>query len=309
MARLNQALEPVVGASRFRTGVSLECDTSTTEESEEILDPTKSVMLTTQKTEETSGGSLQGGVPGTQSNLPRPAPRSGGATATTRSTENTSFQTSRKVRHVRQPKGNIVRMSVAVLVDHNIHWEQSQGGMRRVVEPPAPETLKAIREIASAVVGLNTQRGDQITVEALPFESTLTQEPPNSQPERTPGAKVTGLEWLKYLQDPRNLRNLGAGALLIAFFASLLFYLRRNRRKVKVEFAGKALPAPKPANNEPLAVPGGAPGAMTEGALRKMLATGSEADLAALLGALKQAVEKDSIGAAGALRSWLVVEK
>jgi flagellar M-ring protein FliF len=192
-------------------------------------------------------------------------------------------------------------MSVAVLVDHNIRWEQNQGGTRRVVEPPAPETLKAIRELASAAVGLNPERGDQITVEALPFESTLTQEPPASQPEREPGAKVASPEWLKYLQDPKNLRDLGAGALLLVLIAAMLFYLRRNHRRVKAELARKALPAPQSVNNDPLAVSKGAP--------PRALATGSEAELAALMGALQHAVQKDSIGAAGALRTWLGAEK
>jgi flagellar M-ring protein FliF len=45
-------------------------------------------------------------------------------------------------------------------------------GAKRIVEAPSPERVRAIKDIVAAAVGFQQERGDQIIVEALPFEST-----------------------------------------------------------------------------------------------------------------------------------------
>src|SRR5262249_31063786 len=67
LAKINGTLEPLLGADKFRASASVECDFSTAEQSEETFDPTKSVMVTSQKTEDISGGSSTAGIPGTAS--------------------------------------------------------------------------------------------------------------------------------------------------------------------------------------------------------------------------------------------------
>ena len=75
VSKINLTLEPLLGADKFRASAALDCDFTSGEQSEESFDPTRSVMLTSQKTEETSGVPAAAGVPGTASNLPNPAPR------------------------------------------------------------------------------------------------------------------------------------------------------------------------------------------------------------------------------------------
>src|SRR5580704_16957988 len=77
-AKLNSTLEPLVGAGRFRAAVSAECDLTSGEQSDENYDPTHSVMVTSQTSEDISSpshGAAAGGVPGTASNLPDAARR------------------------------------------------------------------------------------------------------------------------------------------------------------------------------------------------------------------------------------------
>ena len=54
LTKINSTLEPLLGAERFRAGVSVECDFTSGEQSEETYDPEKSVMTSSQKTEETT---------------------------------------------------------------------------------------------------------------------------------------------------------------------------------------------------------------------------------------------------------------
>src|SRR5579884_2284024 len=53
-AKINNTLEPLVGADKFRTGVSAEVDMTSGEQSEETFDPSHSVMVSSQKTEDTT---------------------------------------------------------------------------------------------------------------------------------------------------------------------------------------------------------------------------------------------------------------
>jgi flagellar M-ring protein FliF len=82
MAKINTTLEPLLGAERFKAGVSVECDFTSGEQSEETYNPEKSVMTSSQKTEETTtNGAGVAGVPGTASALPRPTGRAPASTS------------------------------------------------------------------------------------------------------------------------------------------------------------------------------------------------------------------------------------
>src|SRR5580700_9328715 len=71
VAKISSTLEPLLGADKFRTGVSADIDMTSGEQSEETFDPAKSVMTSSQKTEDSSGTTrIGGGIPGTAANLP-----------------------------------------------------------------------------------------------------------------------------------------------------------------------------------------------------------------------------------------------
>ncbi len=229
VSKINATLEPLLGADRFRAGVSVECDFSSGEQSEEVFDPAKSVMASSQKSEDASGLALAAGVPGTASALPRPTSRPGVAgNGISRRVENVVYQTSRVVKHTKLPQVAIKRISMAVLVDHTVRWE----GNKRILEAPSPERLQTIRELVAAATGFNAERGDQLTVESLPFDSTLRLEPPPTEPAAPPsGPGVFALR----LPDlpPRVLAIAGAcaGALLLVLLAIAALVIRARRRK------------------------------------------------------------------------------
>ena len=170
LRKIQSTLTPLLGADGFRASVSLDCDMASGDQSEETFDPSRSVMLNSQKSEDGSGSTAPNGVPGTPSNLPRPQsrPGSGSSSPLFRRSENTTFQTSRLVRHIKFPQGQIKRLSAAVLLDHMVRSD----GAKRLVEPAPPEKLRAIKDLVAATVGFQQDRGDQIIVETMPFETT-----------------------------------------------------------------------------------------------------------------------------------------
>jgi flagellar M-ring protein FliF len=231
--KISSTLEPLLGAEKFRAGASVEVDFSSADQSEETYDPTKSVMLTAQKTEDVTGVSLQAGVPGTASNLPRPPARQpGSGGGTTRSTENISYQTSRTIRRTRLPQGTVKRMSLAVLLDQSVRWEGKGAKIKKIIEPPSPEKIKTIRGLVAATTGFSETRGDQLTVETLAFESTLGAEPPSDLvPVIAPPPNPLPKWMQKYVKDmsPGMLIGIGLGALVIAIAPILLLRMRRRK--------------------------------------------------------------------------------
>jgi flagellar M-ring protein FliF len=238
--KISATLEPLLGADKFRVGVSVDCDFSSVEQSEEIYDPARSVMVTSQKTEDVSGGTGASGVPGTASNLPRPTSRPGTMLAgVSRRTENIAYQSTRTVRRTRLPQGAVKRLSLAVLVDQEVHWEGTGKLRHRVLVPPAPETIKAIRDLVAGVAGLSPDRGDQLTVETLPFESTLhpegEEQEPAGQAPATASPKTTAPHWLEMLRDPKVAAGAIAGALLVI---GAVVFLRKRSHKGKATVEG-----------------------------------------------------------------------
>ncbi len=250
-AKVEATLEPLLGEARFRVGVSADCDISTSEQTDETYDPTRSVMSTSQKTEDVSNNTQPGGVPGTPSNLPRSTIKPlgiGASSGTSRRTESMAFETSRSVRQVKMPRGTIRRISAAVLLDQDLVW-QGQGAQRKnVLAPPTPERIKAIHDIVAGVLGIQTERGDQVVIESLPFEQTLAQEETaNAAAAATanakPGKAAPQPPYAKLLADRRVQIGAGVGVLLL--IAALVFLMGRKKKAAKVELeqAAAALPA------------------------------------------------------------------
>jgi flagellar M-ring protein FliF len=267
LAKINSTLEPLLGAEKYRAGVSVECDFTGGELSEEIFDPARSVMLSSQHTEDSTGPAGASGVPGTASNLPRPASRPGGAGArASRVTENIAYQTSRTVRKTRLPAGGLRKMSLAVLLDQDLTWRKDKGGYQRVLAAPAPEKLKIIRGLVEGVTGFNAERGDQIVIDSLPFESTLQAGPPEPEtPSRPPGpAGTPALPAIGVLKLDRQTLLFAAGVAVLVILAAAL--LRRKKSSVR---STVELPASLPAGE---AVPGLAAGGGVEQQIESKLA-------------------------------------
>ena len=243
LLKVNATLEPLLGAEKFRTGVSVDCDFSGVDQSEEIFDPSRSVMSTSERTEDSSGNVTTSGVPGTPSALPRPSSRaSGGNNRTSRVTENITYQTSRTVKKTRVPAGAVRKMSLSVLVDQEVQWQRDRNGFQRVLVPPSAEKLKVIHDLVAGITGFSAERGDQLIVETLPFETTLQLEPPATPQESTPTAgKPVALN--RPVRWDRNRILLIAGAAVLALV--LVVAARRALRR-KPMAATVTIPAALP---------------------------------------------------------------
>jgi flagellar M-ring protein FliF len=245
--KIASTLEPLLGPDHFRIGVSADVDLTSGEQSEEVFDPTKSVMVTSQRTEDGPAVATASGVPGTASNLPRPTSKaSTGASNYSRHTENISYQTSRLVKHTRLPQGGVKKLSLSILVDHSLRWD----GAKRIVEAPSAEKLKVIHDLVAAATGLDPARGDQLVVNAFPFEATLNAEPATAVNAAPPVAVSPLPAWLQKLMGQKNfimIAGVGASAMLVLVVGFLVMVSKmRKKKRVAAEVAALALEAATP---------------------------------------------------------------
>jgi flagellar M-ring protein FliF len=224
--RLLETLEPVVGHSRIRANVHVENDLSSSEETQESYDPNTTVALTMQRTEERSGSGLTGGIPGTSSNVPG-ASGSGIAKATvddgsqSSKSESGTYAVNRLVRHTLIPSGRVKRITAALLVDDEVEQRKENGKSTESRRKRTPEELKQIEELARASLGLDTSRGDTISVQNLAFESLPVETPvPPSVRDRI---QTVVLRWSSLL------RYLG---ILLLFVIVYALFLRPVKRQV-----------------------------------------------------------------------------
>jgi flagellar M-ring protein FliF len=297
VAKIHSTLEPLIGPDRFRAGASVECDLTSGEQQEETFDPTHSVMVSSQKTEDvTDRAAAASGIPGTASNLPggqaKPAGGSGGLS---RRTENVSFQTSRIVRQTHIPQGMIRRMSLSVLVDHTVEWEGQGAAKHRVLVPPAPETIKTIKDLVAAATGFNAERGDQLIVESLPFESSLNAQPPAASAPK-PKPAPPGPAWLEFLRQNRDLiLPVTLGISLLLFIVRAVKGLFGNRKSAPEMELPAQLP---PGSHAP-------PPQLTGQAAARAVVSAPEEQSLEVAARVRQLAQSDLPLAANVLRLWL----
>jgi flagellar M-ring protein FliF len=321
--KLNDTLDPILGAGNYRTGVSVECDFSGVEESEEVLDPAKSAIVSSQRTDESTAGRLNAGIPGVAANLPdppaatAPATTAAGTTAaattatgTTRRTENTNYQTSRLVRHVDHPRGAVKRVTVAVLLDQEMKWEKKGSNYSRTFIAPLPEKINVIKDLVTNIAGINAARGDQVTVETLPFDGSIREDRP-AEPGAHSGTPAGNDKAPWYLKlDPKIIAGGAAGGVLM-ISAGIWLAARGRRRRVDLQETVTPLtPATPRQLSAEVSTPADNPLSEEQKLIDSLKAPMLSATKnEALTKYLRQEVRKDPAAATQLLRTWLLDEE
>ena len=263
--KLVAMLEPLAGRDNVRATVNISYDQGSVEKTDEVVDPTQVVALTTQKSDQVSNPVAKAaGVPGTVSNTPGPAaPGTAVAaaqaaakdalpvypTATqngqTAHEENSTFAVSKHLTHEEQGPGRILRVTAAVLVNDRSMPGVAKDGASTVWRARTPDEMKRLEELAQAAVGFDAKRGDQVVMENISFEGNA------------PEPKVVGLERASEEAEsllraqPDLLRTIAAGLLAMLL---VMFVVRPVAKQAMVMMSDqKALAA----GNLELALPAG----------------------------------------------------
>jgi len=210
-------LEPVTGPGNVRASVTLEYNDAASDVTQETYDPSQTVTLTMQRSEQTVGSQpVQAGVPGAASNAPNtqakpvyPQQTTGPETA---KNESDTYATSKTVKHVTEAPGQVRRMTAAIVVNDRLVTPAVKG-KAAVWQPLSADELRRLTALAQAASGFDPGRGDTLTVEDLAFASNRP-EPPAPITQQAISAVRSSPELIRYM------------LLLIGMVAVLLFGVR-----------------------------------------------------------------------------------
>ena len=172
-------IEPIVGKGKVRANVRLKLDFSKVETKQEEVDPEKIAKVSEKSETSSSTGSTKGGVPGVSSNV---AQASGNQASTSKPSKSKSekslvnYEVSKKITHLIKPAGEIQRISAAVVVDDFVDVKLEGGELKRIRKPRTPQELETIKKIVQAAIGYKPERGDNVEVANLSFDTSFETE-------------------------------------------------------------------------------------------------------------------------------------
>jgi len=258
--RLNNLLAPVLGMGRFQAEVTADLDFSAQETTAETFNPAAPALRSEQKvSEQRSSSQPPQGVPGALSNQPPAegrAPQQATAStpaangpiaagqplldaygeqikdpsgqpmlapfpADTREQATRNFELDRQIHHNKQQAGRLKRLSVALVVDHQLK-ANAEGEL--VPTPWISQELSQLTELVQGAIGFDAARGDVVRVINAPFNAT----PEEALPE-TPFYQQP---WFIDLSKP-----LVAGLFLLILVFGLLRPLFRGKQPASQSLA------------------------------------------------------------------------
>ncbi len=176
--RIQSLLDRIVGSGKSVARVSAAFDFKQVERLEEKFDPETIAVRSEQRTEEKgASSSVNSGVPGVQSNLNRNTATGTGTTTGggSKNDETLNYEVSRSTAKIIEPVGALSKISVAVLVDGKYETpaavKDGQAAKPKYI-PRSPDELQKIEALVKSAVGFNLERGDQLTVQNVPFQDT-----------------------------------------------------------------------------------------------------------------------------------------
>ncbi len=155
-----------VGAGRAVVEVAVDVETASEQISERRFDPLGRIAVSSETTEISSNDTRPAGDVTVASNLPEGDAEAGngGRSASSESRETVNYEVSETQREVLRAPGDIRKISVAVLVDG---VTDADGAWT----PRADEELAVLHELVASAVGLDTARGDVLTLRSLQFQN------------------------------------------------------------------------------------------------------------------------------------------
>lgn len=247
--RVAEILDRALGEGRSVVKVTVEMGSTTLVQTEEVYDADKTAIRSEKKLEEKGVtkrdlAQATSGVAGTGGNLPggpnRSAPGRPPATLNEKKQLLRNFEVSKIIRRKSQPAGELHRLSVAVLIDEAVlgtnpalaeptkgkkDKKETKEGAKAAASAHPRIDIAALETVVKQAVGYSANRGDMVSVKAVPFVAARTQ-------VRPPVGFIT-----RVIQERPWLPAAAGGGVL--FVAGLVVWLLVRRSK-------KSTPAREP---------------------------------------------------------------
>ena len=174
---IERLLAARVGPGRALVEVAVDLDTATESIVERRIDPQGRVAISSDTEERSSSATDPGGDVTVASNLPEGDAGEGGQgqSSSTETRERVNYEVSETRREVVRAAGGVKRLTVAVLVDGET-VTAADGTLS--FQPRSEAELEALRELVASAAGIDTARGDVLTLKSMAFEALPDPAPP-----------------------------------------------------------------------------------------------------------------------------------
>ncbi|MGF6172773.1 flagellar basal-body MS-ring/collar protein FliF [Ensifer sp. 4252] len=173
--KIDNALAPFLGMDNFRTSVTARLNTDTQQIQETMFDPESRVERSTRVTKEEQKSSQQqpDNAATVQQNIPQAAPRGGAGPQSNdqaeKKEEQTNYEINSKTIATVKNSYTVERLSIAVVVN--------RGRIAAMVGEPVDQAkidayLQEMQKIVSSAAGIDANRGDVVTLNAMDFVET-----------------------------------------------------------------------------------------------------------------------------------------
>jgi len=193
-----------------------------------ITEPTKATTASTAPTaantaapNNTAPGSAQATNAQAANGMSRTFVAEGSEETQLSKSESSTYAVNKLVRRTLEPAGRIRRISAALLVDDAIDAKQENGKRIETKRKRTPDELKQIEDLAKASIGIDTDRGDTLTVQNLSFKQTPVDAP--AKPTPLERVRVTLNDWSSFVRY---------GALILLFLLAYALLLRPMKRQI-----------------------------------------------------------------------------
>ena len=180
--RIVSLVTPIVGAGNVNAQVNLDIDFTRSELTEEKVDPQGNALRSEQLSSDESTERRARGVPGAVANTPPSEAElaqieeqqegdDGPSTRSKSVNEVRNYEVSRVISTTHNPSNKIARVFASVLVRDSQAVNPETGLME--TEPLAQEKLDEIRELVRNAIGIDDERGDNLTISSAPFVAAV----------------------------------------------------------------------------------------------------------------------------------------
>ena len=182
--RIVSLVTPIVGAGNVNAQVNLDIDFTRSELTEEKVDPQGNALRSEQLSSDETTERRARGIPGAVANTPpsetelaETQQQEGGDGPSTRSkstNEVRNYEVSRVISTTQNPSNQIARVFASVLVSDQEIVNPETGVAE--TQPLPQEKLDEIRELVRNAIGIDDERGDNLTVSSAPFVGAVAGE-------------------------------------------------------------------------------------------------------------------------------------
>jgi flagellar M-ring protein FliF len=191
--RVRTMLESALGEDKAIVRLSCSFNFKSLEKTEELYLPDNRVVRSEQDLKEstTAPEMAPQGVPGIRSNIPGDTMANqenqtlARASIFEKNDRTVNYEIGKVISHIKEPVGEMTRVSIAVLIDGTYQRVEKEGGKADWnYVPRTAEEMQKFENIVKRAVNFNETRGDKVEIINIPFETTrlaLKEEPADEE--------------------------------------------------------------------------------------------------------------------------------